>query len=329
MDVRPCRVDLVDALALNQGDLSVLVVPELGGKICAIRWQGREILTRNELRPAFYGAPYAQFDASGFDECLPSIGQCHYPVAPWDSIVVPDHGEVWSIPWSYEVEADQLQLRTDGVRFPYSLEKKISLSSGGRVSLHYVFQNHAPVPFPFLWSAHPLLSIEPGWRIVLPAGVRVLVDWSRDERLGEPFTEHNWPETRDRDGHAVDLSLILDREAGTVEKLYTNRLEEGWCALHSLDDGFYVAILFNPEEIPYVGLSINFGGWPDEVLGYYNLGLEPCNGYPDRLDLALGRGSCAIAPPNGHVSWRVDVQLGSCTDVPAEMGRIRAWSAAA
>ena len=74
MDVRTCRVDEIDAIALTEGDLSAVVVPELGGKICSVRWRGRELLTRNPLRPAVYGRPYADFDASGFDECLPTIG---------------------------------------------------------------------------------------------------------------------------------------------------------------------------------------------------------------------------------------------------------------
>ncbi len=329
MDVRSCRVNLVDALALSQGDLTALVVPELGGKICSIQWQGREVLFRNELRPACYGAPYATFDASGFDECVPSIGPCDFPVPPWNGSAIPDHGEVWSIPWSYEVESHGLRLRTHGVRFPYSFEKLISLIDEDLVSFQYTLLNQAPFPFPFVWSAHPLLAIRPGWRIHLPEGVKVLVDWSRDERLGKPFTEHDWPETRDGNGELVDLSLILDREAKTVEKLYTSRLNEGWCALRDGEEGYYVAMLFDPDEIPFVGLSINFGGWPVEGPGYYNLGLEPCNGFPDRLDLALARGSCPIAPPFGLVSWRFDLHLGHCASMPAEIERLRVRNLAA
>jgi hypothetical protein len=329
MDVRSCRVDFVDAVAVSRGDLRLLVAPELGGKICSIQWRGREVLTRSELRPAYYEAPFADFDASGFDECLPSIGPCELSVAPWTGSAVPDHGEVWSIPWSHEVDSDQLLLRTHGIRFPYSFEKAITLVDEDHISLRYRLINHAPFPFPFIWSAHPLLAIRPGSRILLPDGIRVLVDWSRDKRLGEPLTEHDWPETRDRDGQLVDLSLILDRKAGTVEKLYTNRLNEGWCALHDAADGFYVAMLFDPDEIPFVGLSINFGGWPVEGPGYYNLGLEPCNGFPDRLDLALERGSCPVVPPTGQLSWRFDVHLGRCANMPMEIDRLRAGTLAA
>jgi hypothetical protein len=123
--------------------------------------------------------------------------------------------------------------------------------------------------------------------------------------------------------------LILDRNVGTVEKLYTNRLKEGWCALHDPVQGDYVAMLFDPNEVPFVGLSINLGGWPVEGPGYYNLGLEPCLGFPDRLDIAMERGVYAVAPPLEKLSWRVDLCLGRCANVPDEIERLHAAKAVA
>ena len=62
---------------------------------------------------------------SGFDEVFPSIESCYYPVEPWEGVKVPDHGEVWSLPWRYEVHEDSVDLSVHGVRFPYRLQKKI------------------------------------------------------------------------------------------------------------------------------------------------------------------------------------------------------------
>jgi hypothetical protein len=97
MRVEPCREGETAAFRFSGDDVDLLVVPELGGKIAAIRWRGREVLARNPhlpLRSARYAAPYAEFDASGFDECLPTIGPCTYPEEPWAGTEVPDHGEV-------------------------------------------------------------------------------------------------------------------------------------------------------------------------------------------------------------------------------------------
>jgi hypothetical protein len=329
VDVRSTLVDRLNAVELCRDDLTVVVVPELGGKICSILWQGREVLARNPLRPARYAAPYADFDASGFDECLPAIGPSPYPAEPWQGTEIPDHGEVWSLPWSHRVESDRLRLSVHGVRYPYTFEKSIELRSSGAIRLRYALTNHAPFPFPFLWSAHPLLVPRPGMRIHLPSETRVRVDWSKDDRLGGVLAEHPWPLTRDSQGREVDLSLISGPETGHVDKLYTTRLHEGWCALHDPADGFYVVMLFQPEQVPYVGLSINLGGWPLDRSPYYNVGLEPCNGYPDRLDLAVARGDCAVAGPGERCEWQFDLRIGRCSDVRAEIERLRAGGTAA
>ena len=74
-------------------------------------------------------------------------------------------------------------------------------------------------------------------------------------------------------------------------------------------------MLFPVERVPYVGLSINLGGWPVDRPAYYNLGLEPCNGYPDRLDLAIASGDCAVAAPGERLEWQLDLHVGRCPDV--------------
>ena len=323
MDVRTCRVDQIDAIALTEGHLSAVVVPELGGKICSVRWRGRELLTRNPLRPAVYDRPYADFDASGFDECLPTIGACAYPAWPWQATPVPDHGEVWSIPWLCQVAGKRLHLSVHGVRFPYVFEKTIELRPFGAIRLDYTFINLSPFPFPFIWSAHPLLAPRPGMRIYLPVGTRVKVDWSKDGRLGDPLAEHDWPMTRDQDGREVDMSLIGGPASGHVDKLFTTKLGEGWCAVHEPADGLYVAMFFPLDRVPYVGLSINQGGWPLDRPAYYNLGLEPCNGYPDRLDVAVAAGDCPVAAPGERIEWHLDLHVGCAPDLPAELARLQ------
>ncbi len=314
------------ALRLAEHDLNVVVLPGLGAKISSLRWQGDEILAQNPRKPlrlARYAAPYAEFDASGFDECLPTVGPCLYPEDPWQNVEVPDHGEVWSIPWAWEVQPDALHLSCRSIRFSYEFHKSLSVPAPGCLRLRYALVNRAGAPFKFLWSSHPLLALRPGMRIYLPPGVRVRVDWSKDERLGVPLDERPWPHTTDRLGRPVDLSLILPEEARLVDKLYTTRLPEGWCGLHDPETGQYAACLFSPEAIPYVGLSINLGGWPVDGPGYYNLGLEPCSGYPDRLDLAIERGDHAVAQPGERLAWQMDLRVGLTEDMPAEIERLR------
>jgi hypothetical protein len=318
----------LQSLRLSGREVTVTVMPRLGGKVSSIVWCGHELLFQNPerpLRPASYGASYADFDASGFDECLPSIGACRYPTAPWQGIPVPDHGELWPVPWSAVRDSNALHLAVDGIQFPYSLRKSIELLPDAGIRFRYRFHNRSASPFPFIWAAHPLLAVEEGDRIHLPEPLNVIVDWSRNERLGEQFTVHPWPIALDREGRDVDMRLIGGPDLGFVEKLYTTRLAEGWCGVHGERSGRWVAMIFSTGNIPFVGLSINQGGWPVEGRGYFNLGLEPCNGFPDRLDLAVERGAYALARPDETLEWEFALYAGKATAFPAE--RVRSLAA--
>lgn len=310
------------AVRIGDQDLEAVILPDLGGKIASLRWRGRELLARNPerpFRPARYAAPYADYDASGFDECFPTIGPCQYPDDPWKGAELPDHGELWSIPWKAQAEDNSLHLSAHGVRIPYRFEKWIRIPGPGRLHIHYALTNLTSFPFRYLWSSHPLIAPQPGMRIYLPEGIKVRVDWSKDGRLGGLLSEHDWPHTKDSRSNPVDLSLVLSRDARLVDKLYTSRLEEGWCLVHDPARKMYVAFIFSPEKIPYVGLSINMGGWPEDKSGkkpgYYNLGVEPCNGYPDRLDIAIEKGDCPTLAPYASVNWDLELRAGKTEDL--------------
>jgi hypothetical protein len=320
--VKHTREGQLEAIRIQGQDLEITVIPALGGKLSSIRWRDKELLARNPQKPfvpARYAAPYADYDASGFDECLPTIGPCRYPEYPWEGIELPDHGEVWSLPWSWQEEDEGLALRAQGIRIPYIFEKHIRLPEPGTMRIRYSLANPTPFPIRYLWSAHPLFAPRPGMRIFLPEGVKVKVDWSKDGRLGELLSVHEWPLTADSRGNPVDLSLILDPEVRLVDKLYTTRLTQGWCAVHDPSNGEYLAVQFSPAEVPYIGLSINLGGWPVDPSGrepgYYNLGIEPCNGYPDRLDIALEKGDCPTLPPASRADWEIEFKVGFTEDV--------------
>jgi hypothetical protein len=66
-----------------------------------------------------------------------------------------------------------------------------------------------------------------------------------------------------------------------------------------------------PEEVPQVGAWINSRGWaPPGRRPYYNLGLEPAIGAPDRLDEAAGGWDTAqTLLPGDERSWGLEVWL--------------------
>jgi galactose mutarotase-like enzyme len=309
----------LDGLRLLRGrldGLEVALLPEVGGKMISLRSPtGREWLWQTPRRPfrkPDYGGAFEAYDISGFDECFPGIGEGPYPLAPWEGVTVPDHGELWTLPWDHSIAGNTLTLAIHGVRFPYRIEKRVTLQPGrpsSALRLHYRLENLSPFPLRYLWSAHPLFAATPGMRVLLPQGVRVRVDWSKHGRLGELGAEHPWPRTRTHEGREVALDLLPPEDAATADKLYTTRLPStpnaGWCALHDPATGDQLTLRFDPTRIPYIGVWLNLNGWPfaPGTTPCYNVALEPCTGFPDRLDEAVRRDEAATLPARGVVEW--------------------------
>ena len=326
MELVTTQVDGLEALELQDDRCRVLILPEVGAKMASLvcRDTGRDVMWRNPDRPyrrPDYGDAFEDHDISGFDDCFPNIGPGPYPDYPWQGIPLPDHGELWTIPWSWEFVDEQLHLWTYGVRFPYRIDKWVS-SEGRGLLLRYRATNLAPYEFKCLFSAHPLFGVRPNVRVLLPEGVKVRVDWSRDFRLGPLCTEHTWPVTIDSQGDEVDLSVIGSGRQGFADKFYTTRLVEGWCALHDPESGDFVAFSFSPEEVPFVGVWINQGGWPLEGTASFNAALEPCTGYPDRLDIAAVRNEVGSVPAKGTLEWSLKLLAGRTSDVVPILRRL-------
>jgi hypothetical protein len=219
---------------------------------------------------------------------------------------------VWTLPWRAEPHPEGLRLETHGVRFPYTFEKQIALTRDGFATTYRV---HNPTPYPFkcFWSTHPLFAATSETRVLLPSGVRMRVEISFTGRLGPLLTEHPWPRTTNRLGAEIDLDLMGPEGQAEADKLYTTPVGEGWAAFHDGVSDQWLAFTFSPREVPLVGFWANRSGWPAER-PCYNFALEPCSGCPDRLDIAVPRGEFQIVPPDGDLTWRLDVHLGRGRD---------------
>jgi hypothetical protein len=304
------------ALALESDTLRLQVLPDLGAKVISLVFKPteREYLWRHPGRPmrlAAYGAAYEAGDISGWDECFPTIGAGVYPEAPWAGIPLPDHGELWSLPWRYEHGADQLRMWAHSVRFAYSFERTFTFLPEAALEITYRVTNPTPFPLRALWSMHPFLRVSPLTRILLPEGPRVRVELTKGQRLGQYLAEHPWPVTTDTEGREVDLSLMGPLDSRWMEKLFTTELGEGWAGLYDPADEHFLLFTFEVAEVPYVGLAQMRGGWPENETPSYSLILEPCTGWPDRLDVAIPRGACMTIPPESERHWTVTLHLGA------------------
>jgi galactose mutarotase-like enzyme len=307
------------AFFLESDRFRVVVLPRVSGKIVSLvdLATNEELLWRNPERPyrePNYGDSFSDYDMSGWEDCLPNISGGQYPEHPWNGVELPDHGEVWTIPWDGRVDGDALELSVHGVRLPYRFEKRISIEDDA-VRLTHRMINPTAYPMRYIWATHPLFAIRPGMRIALPDGVKMRIDSSVGWRLGGYLDELPWPNATDASGDPVALDEIGDVASGFADKLYTTSVSEGWCGLYDPATRRAIALTFDPDELPYIGVWINQGGYPGSGAPGYNVGLEPCAGYPDALDVAAERGDAATIEPGEQREWTIAFRYGEADSV--------------
>jgi hypothetical protein len=211
----------VSARILESALIRVEAAPALGGKFLSL-YSKR---TRTEwllppLRPyaeAKTTGGFEEWDGGGFDECLPTV-------APTGT--APDHGEVWRHAWQETPAEDAIVLRTTALGGAVSLERRAHLE-GATLVLDYVVENQRQTPQSLIYCPHPLLHVEQGDRILLPAEVHdVVVEGSAGERLGRRGDRVAWPGPED-----ADLSVVGLPDGLQADKVYAGPLTNGWCAL--------------------------------------------------------------------------------------------------
>jgi len=297
-------------MALEDALSRIEVLPELGAKMISLfdKRRHREWLWRTpdrEFRRPGYGDTFEDYDLSGFDDCFPTVGECPYPEPPWEGVSAPDHGELWSLPWECRRDNEVLLCVCQGRQFPYRFERRMSLLANGGVRLDYRVHSNSDHPFKCMWSAHPLLAISPGARLVVAqdAGLdEVTLDWSLDARLGAVGTRHPFPVTTDAQGATVDLFSAPPRSDRQAYKLFSDRLRRGECMVVDAAAPDALLLTWPAEVVPYLGLWLNYGGIPLES-PHYNLAPEPCTAPAERLDTAVARAECTTLAPNGDVTW--------------------------
>ena len=315
--IRQARLGSLEAVVLDNRSLRLTVLPELGGKIASLIWQesGHEYLLQPTDPESAYltrshGGLFENHEPCGFDECVPTVAECLYPEDPFPAKRLHDHGDVWCLPSNIEVVDGQITLTSSLESVPLQFTKTIKLLEN-TVRLDYETTNLSQSTLKFLWSAHPLLRVEPGAEIILPPEVtQVEVGWSKDQRLGKSGDRCSWPKATGSSSQIVDINRIVSPSANTAEKLFTPRLSEGFCGLFLPRENECIVFYFDPRAVPYIGIWICQGGWPSSQAGkHFTVALEPCNGRPDSLEKAITRNECAVLGPCGTMRWRMEIEI--------------------
>lgn len=311
-DIVQHQYEGIDCIKVENDKVSFTILPEVGGKMISLfcKQNKREYLFRSprKVSKPTYEQSYADLDISGFDECIPAIAPGFYPEWPWKGTIIPDHGEVFTLPWDYRILGDTLEISIFGVRFPYKLTKRLTLDANV-VKINYELENLCACDFKYLWSAHCMLAAEEGQKIYLPGNPRIRTDFSLNERFGKHLYETDWPNAKQTDGKTVDLSIVRSPDSKAATKIFTTALDDGWCGLQNPSTGGYLKMSFDSGKTPFVGLWINEGGVFKEGENYH-VALEPCNGCPDKLETAIQRGECAVLKGYSKTNWHLNIETG-------------------
>ena len=295
--------------SIENADLSIEVLLCEGGRIASFcsRRSGLEFLTQS-TRSGAYPQPdlHALFQhgpCAGIEECLPTVGPC-----PARGGYAPDHGDFWQLPWRVLTRGENhLQVSADGFSRALRFTKDLKLE-GAVLRIHYRVENTGPGGQSFLYACHPLFAISAGDRILLPPEVRDLtLQYSRHNRLGPPGSIIGWPVARSGDR----LDLAEGPESGTADMFYTARLREGWCGILRQASGEILEVSFDTSSLPFLGLWICYGGWPDEGEGprQYAVALEPTTSACNTLAKAQEQGSAIELGSGNAFEWEIRCEI--------------------
>jgi galactose mutarotase-like enzyme len=298
----------VETIVLENERLRLEIVPELGGKIMSILYKpsDKEILWRNpEIPPhrVSAGASYDDNWAGGWDELFPNDEP-----AELDGCSYPDHGELWTASWSAEIEAADAHaticMRTRTEKTEFLVERWITLHEREeRVRFRYQFTNQGSQSRRFLWKLHPAMALSPGDHIQIPASKFLLEPRSLGTLAGGAF-EFDSPVIR-IGGRTVDLRAAPPCESRELYFFYGTQLKEGWCATFDPRRRVSVRLSFPKEIFPACWFFASYCGWNDYYVGV----LEPCTGYPFRLEEAAQSGNCGTLEPGAIQSAEVTLSV--------------------
>lgn len=324
--IKQTRYGRALAWVMENEIVRVVIVPEYGGKIVSLydRRAGFEWLVQAQgaHKPEGYGSIFIEGDMCGWDEMFPTINACRYPIeGAFFNRALPDHGEVWSLPWSAAASAgasgsqfsllnprkpEKLVFSVEGRALPYRFWRAAWFPNPDCLQLDYALVNLAAEPIHCLWAAHPQFAAKQGTRIVLPETVDEVVNVVSGGAWGEEGIRVSWPRAKSAAGTNWQLDQIRPAEAHDCRKFYLPPDKPvSWAGLMQPDCKCSLRLSWQTEEIPYLGI------WVDE--GAYNpqptVALEPSNGYYDSLATAVSLGRALILQPAEKRHWSLRLNL--------------------
>jgi galactose mutarotase-like enzyme len=248
---------------------------------------------------------------------FPTVNSCQVPNSAWGNRTLTDHGELWYRPWQI-VAANvgsqagaTLTLAVDDPELPFRFERALTLAAGaGSLTASYSVVNRSKQPLPFIWAAHPLLAIEPGELIRLPAGTRTSLTYSVGLNLAAETTAFAWPTIPLASGESLDISRVGDQTECYAVKLFAENVADGAIEIVNRNRTEVLRLSSETNRASHIGLWLNYGAWSGaNGAPYYNAGIEPTTFPADDLNVAASHKTMAQLAPGSTRQWAFTVSF--------------------
>lgn len=299
------------AIVLESNQLKVTIIPKIGAKMVSLIYKPlqKELLTQRQgekykIQP--YDGNYLKGEGSAFDDMFPNIDECFYSRFPWEGVRLPDHGEVWPLPWEMDTMGDKVHFKVNGIRLPYVLEKWISFENEDTLVINYKAINPTPYEMDFIWAAHLMLNANEGDTIEVDENLKnAFITYCMSKQMGDYGRIITFPLCDDIDGNLVNLQNLPGPVKEDFFKFYfQENMKYGVCKLNYTKEEKILKICLPVNEVPYLGLLYNSGGGKDIIdIDGTNFYFEPCTAPFDRPDIARLHNAQSILKPYEEKIW--------------------------
>lgn len=303
------------ALVLENRRLRVVILPELGGKVWSIvdKASDLELLWTNPRVPPRrvpFGAGYDDSFFGGWDELYPNDEP---EVLAGESM--PDHGEVWSLPWEWSTGTDSDSAWVElSVQTPISTTRATKVltlaADSAELVVGYRLENTGSVTQPYLWKSHVAVRLHEGSRFDMGAETVLLHEFG-SPRARPDVPTFRWPELRAA-GRSYDLRELPAAGSGHSEFLLATSMTDGFCSVTHPGQGVALRLDFDLVALPSCWTFASYGGWR----GLHVLVLEPCTGYPLSVAEGVAAGTHQELAPGEVREWALTATV-SAAPAPA------------
>ena len=284
----------MNSITLESETLKLSILPDIGFKIASIFYKpkNKEFLfqpTLGRYEIPVYGDAFEKYDTSGMDEMLPTIDLCKYPVGEFKSVELPDHGDLWSVPWEVSIVRDKIIGNISLKSLPLKFEKALSFENMNTIKMDYKIKNCSNESIYYLWALHGLNVFNDNTQFIFSEEMKDVLNVANDQDLS-----------------LIDLPRLNNYEDKKEHKYYfTNEIKNGSVGLDYKDEKIKYMIYFDPNINPYLGIWITKGGFKGE----YNCALEPSNGFYDNLSDAYYNNKVPFLGPLEEREWTVYIEI--------------------